>query len=122
MTCCDFILIHGRIARTQLLNKRTFIVWLKSIDFVSQNDATEVGNNLPRCKNVLQAMVSNSFTKNFCFRLATVRKPSNLHKFSLFNSPHRLLWCQDGNLISRVKTIQASNLVQWPSYHFILIL
>ena len=59
--CCDFILIHGRIARTQLLNKRTFIVWLKSIDFVSQNDATEVGNNLPRCKNVLQAMVSNPF-------------------------------------------------------------
>ena len=42
-------------------NKRTFIVWLKSIDFVSQNDATEVGNNLPRCKNVLQAMVSNPF-------------------------------------------------------------
>ena len=61
VTCCDFILIHGWIALTQLLNKRTFIVGLKSMDFVAQNDATEVGNNLPRCKNVLQAMVSNRF-------------------------------------------------------------
>ena len=96
MTCCDLILIHGRIAWTQLLNKRTFVLWLKSMDFVTQNDATEVGNNLPRCKNVLQAMVSNPFMQNFCFGLGTVRKPSNLHKFSLFNSSHRLLWCRDG--------------------------
>ena len=61
MTCGDFILIHGRIARTQLLNKRKFIVWLKSMDFVTQTDAAGVGNNLPRYKNVLQAMVSNPF-------------------------------------------------------------
>ena len=60
MTCCD----HGRIAWTQLVNKRTFVVWLKknkSMDFVTQNDATEVGNNLPGYKNVFQAMVSNPF-------------------------------------------------------------
>ena len=31
----------------QLLDKRTFVVWLKSVDFVTQNDAAEVGNNLP---------------------------------------------------------------------------
>ena len=61
MTCCDFISIHGRIARMQLLNKRTFVVWPKSMGFVTQNDAAEVGNNLPCCKNVLQAMVSNPF-------------------------------------------------------------
>ena len=61
VTCCDFISIHGRIARTQLLNKRTFVVWLKNMNFVTQNDAAEVGNNLPCCKNVLQAMVSNPF-------------------------------------------------------------
>ena len=47
----------------QLLNKRTFVVWLKSMDFVTQKDATEVGNNLPGYKNVFQAMVSNSFLK-----------------------------------------------------------
>ena len=64
MTCCDFISIHSRIqriARTQLLNKRAFVVWLKSMDFVTQNDASEVGNNLPRRKNVLPAIVSNPF-------------------------------------------------------------
>ena len=32
-----------------------------SFGFVTQNDATEVGNNLPHCKNVFQAMVSNPF-------------------------------------------------------------
>ena len=61
MTCCDFISIQGRIPRMQLLNKRTFVVWLKSMDFVTQNDAAEVGNNLPCCKNELLAMVSNPF-------------------------------------------------------------
>ena len=49
MTRCD----------TQLLNKRTFVAWLKSMDFVTQNDTTGVGNNLRRYKNVLQAMVGN---------------------------------------------------------------
>ena len=31
------------------------------MDFFTQNDETEVGNNRPRCKNVLQAIVSNPF-------------------------------------------------------------
>ena len=60
VTCCDFISIHGRIL-TQLLSWRTFFVWLQIMDFVNQNDATEVGNNFPYCKNVLEAMVSNPF-------------------------------------------------------------
>ena len=34
---------------------------LKIMDFVTQTDATEVGNNFPCRKNVLQAMVSNPF-------------------------------------------------------------
>ena len=59
-TCCDFISIRGRI-RTQLLSKRTFVFWLKIIYFVTQNDATEVGNNFACRKNLLQAMVSNFF-------------------------------------------------------------
>ena len=37
------------------------VVWLKSMDFVTQTDAAGVGNNLPYYKNVLQAMVSNPF-------------------------------------------------------------
>ena len=39
-----------------LLGRSCFVVchvWLKSINIVTQNDATEVGNNLPCCKNVL---------------------------------------------------------------------
>ena len=62
-TCCDFISIHGRIL-AQSLSKRTFVFWtfwLKIMDFVTQTDATEVGNNFPCRKNVLQAMVSNPF-------------------------------------------------------------
>ena len=51
------------------------------MDFVTQTDATEVGNNFPWRKNVLQAMVSNPFMENLSFSLTTVRKPSNLHKF-----------------------------------------
>ena len=51
------------------------------MDFVTQTDATEVGNNFPCRKNVLQAMVSNPFMKNLSFTLTTVRKPSNLHRF-----------------------------------------
>ena len=48
----------------QSLSKRTFVFstfWLKIMDFVTQTDATEVGNNFPCRKNVLQAMVSNPF-------------------------------------------------------------
>ena len=117
MTCCDFILIDGRIARTQLLNKRTFIVWLKSMDFVGQNDATEVGNNLPRCKNILQAIVSNSFMQNFCFGLATVRKPSNLHKCSVFNSSHRLLWMLTSELTVHMLKCIVRGYVSCPLIH-----
>ena len=63
VTCCDFISIHGRIL-AQSLSKRTFVFWtfwLKIMDFVTQTDAAEVGNNFPCRKNVLQAMVSNPF-------------------------------------------------------------
>ena len=58
-----FISIHGRIL-AQSLSKRTFVFWtfwLKIMDFVTQTDAAEVGNNFPCRKNVLQTMVSNPF-------------------------------------------------------------
>ena len=31
------------------------------MDFVTQNDATEVGNNFPHSKNLLESMVSKFF-------------------------------------------------------------
>ena len=74
-----------------------FVVWLKIMDFVTQNDESEPGNklNLSHSKNVLQTIVSHLFTQNFSFSLTTIREPSNLHNFSLFSYSHRLLWCQD---------------------------
>ena len=54
------------------------------MDFVTQNDATDVGSDFPHSGNVfIQAMVSNPFIWNFSFSLKNIREPSNLHNFSL---------------------------------------
>ena len=37
------------------------VFWLKNMDFVTENDAVEVGNNVSHSENVSQAMVSNPF-------------------------------------------------------------
>ena len=37
------------------------VFWLKTMDFVTENDAVEVGNNVSHSENVSQAMVSNPF-------------------------------------------------------------
>ena len=64
--------------------EQTFVVWLKIMDFVTQNDATDVGSDFPPGRNVfIQAMVSNPFMWNFSFSFTNIREPSNLHKFSL---------------------------------------
>ena len=54
------------------------------MDFVTQNDATDVGSDFPHGRNVfIQAMVSNPFMWNFSFSFTNIREPSDLHKFSL---------------------------------------
>ena len=55
VTCIDF---DSRIA---FIAEQTFVVWLKAMDFVTKNDAVEVGNNVSHSENVSQAMVSNPF-------------------------------------------------------------
>ena len=37
------------------------VFWLNTMDFVTENDAVEVGNNVSHSENVSQAMVSNPF-------------------------------------------------------------
>ena len=46
---------------SDVVAEQRFVVWLKIMVFVTQNDATEVGNNFPHSKNVLESMVSNLF-------------------------------------------------------------
>ena len=57
---CDFYFDPRPDCRIDAVAEQTYVCRM-SFGFVTQNDASEVGNNLPRCKNVFQAMASNPF-------------------------------------------------------------